>query len=236
MDAKGAVVFAIGGGSVVVAAAIVFAATRSPDAIRPTTTATSATASLPAAPAPAPEPVPTQSPIDRLMKLDTIDGAIFVTRPMMGDSVNKDDEGALLLTHWSLKHLWWADVGVPVDETTFALTKKDPDEARGKRLCATGSLVQIEVEKTDDGKISEGLLMSWSGNLFHFLGVGSSGDLVQQSTARFCGVVVGLYDYDNSGGGVGHAVEVVGMFDLPQNKAKKPIAGLSIAPAGGTAR
>lgn len=40
-------------------------------------------------------------------------------------------------------------------------------------------------------------------------------------SARFCGVVTGLYDDSNSGVGVGHAVQMVGMFDLPENKPAK---------------
>jgi hypothetical protein len=30
--------------------------------------------------------------------------------------------------------------------------------------------------------------------------------------------VTGRYDYHDSGGGTGHAVQVVGMFDLPENR------------------
>jgi hypothetical protein len=39
------------------------------------------------------------------------------------------------------------------------------------------------------------------------------------TAARFCGVVTGLYDYSNSGGGTGHTADIVGMFDLPESKA-----------------
>ncbi len=63
--------------------------------------------------------------------------------------------------------------------------------------------------------------MSNGGNIYRFLAAGSSGTLVPQSYGRFCGVVTGTYDYSNSGGGTGHAVEMVGMFDLPENKPKK---------------
>jgi hypothetical protein len=33
-------------------------------------------------------------------------------------------------------------------------------------------------------------------------------------------VVAGKYDYVNSGGGTGHAVAAVGMFDLPDNRRR----------------
>jgi hypothetical protein len=117
----------------------------------------------------------------------------------------------------------WVDVGVQKDETSPALVRKDPDEARAKRMCTSGQLVQIAVVKLDNGaKLSEGLLESNAGNLYHYLGAGSSGELVEQSYARFCGVVIGTYDYSNSAGGTGHAVEIVGMFDLPENRPTKP--------------
>jgi len=68
------------------------------------------------------------------------------------------------------------------------------------------------------GKHFVGLVMSNAGNLFHFDAVGSTGTLVGTNYARICGVITGLYDYSNSAGGTGHAVQIVGMFDLPENK------------------
>lgn len=94
------------------------------------------------------------------------------------------------------------------------------DEERGKRVCFTGTIIQIAVEKTDFGKFNAGLLKVgyYDTTLFSFLNVGSSGTLVAYDQARFCGVVVGKHDYSNSAGGTGHAIQVVGMWDLPQNK------------------
>jgi hypothetical protein len=92
------------------------------------------------------------------------------------------------------------------------------DENRGKRLCAPGVLIEIAVEKASSTKkAASGLLMSDAGNLFRFYALGSSGELVAQSRARLCGVVTGRFDYSNSAGGTGHAVKIVGMFDLPEN-------------------
>ena len=68
--------------------------------------------------------------------------------------------------------------------------------------------------------ISERELSTTAGNLIYFVNAGSSGELVQNSIARTCGVVTGRFDYSNSGGGVGHAISVVGLFDLPQNRAR----------------
>ncbi len=165
--------------------------------------------------------VPQETPAQHIDKLD-FDGAVAYAKPLMDDTEDRDSDGAVLLALWASKHMTWTDVAVKKDETSFALVRKDSDEARGKRLCTSGQIVQIEVQKVPGaGKVSEGLLMSNAGNIYNFIAVGSSGDLVQQSYARFCGVVTGNYDYANSGGGQGHAVEAVGMFDLPQNKPKK---------------
>jgi hypothetical protein len=144
---------------------------------------------------------------------------------MMTDTANDDSDGTMLFAAWASNHMRWTDVAVTKDETTYALTRKDSDEARGKRLCASGSIIQIEVHKLKDqgiGKLATGLLMSYGGNIFEFMAAGSTGDLVQNSQARLCGVVTGTYDYTNSAGGTGHAVTVVGMFDLPENKSKQP--------------
>ena len=117
----------------------------------------------------------------------------------------------------------WVDVVVAPDETSFAKVQKDADDERGKRLCVGGSVIQIAVAKTSFGKFYEGLLMTPAQNIFRFTAVGSSGSLVERSAARVCGVVTGKYDYSNSGGGKGHAVNVVGMFDLPENRKATPL-------------
>ena len=161
---------------------------------------------------------PAETPFQKLSKLQTYDEAVAFTKPMMEDSVNKMDDGTALLALWAAKNLQWRDVAVAKNETTFAAAMKDPDEARGKRLCVSGSLVQIEVEKTKMGKVFSGLLHDYSGHLYNFSAVRSTGDLVARSQARLCGVVTGKYDYANSGGGMGHAINVVGVFDLPENR------------------
>jgi hypothetical protein len=175
----------------------------------------------PPAPERAPEPPPREESFAEILaKIPSLQGALDVTRDDMSDEFNKVSSGAIALSIWAAQRMRWTDVAVPKDETSFALVQKDSDEARGKRMCVTGKLIQIAVEKTDFGKIHEGLLMTYGYKLFHFMTVGSSGELVQDSRARICGVVTGKYDYSNSGGGTGHAVQIVGMFDLPQNRTR----------------
>lgn len=59
-----------------------------------------------------------------------------------------------------------------------------------------------------------------AGKLYRFIAVGSTGALVESSRAKFCGVVVGQQHYQNSAGGVAHSVQLVGMFDLPENRTR----------------
>jgi hypothetical protein len=162
-----------------------------------------------------------EPPTDVIQKKSTIADAIAFTKPMMGDSTDDLDQGTVILGAWAMKKMKWPDVYVTKDETTFALVMKDSEEERGKRICVSGSIVQIEVEKTRYGKFFDGLLSSTGGNLYKFFGVGSSGDLVEKNSARFCGIATGKYEYSNSGGGTGHAVKLLGMFDLPENRAAK---------------
>ena len=42
----------------------------------------------------------------------------------------------------------------------------------------------------------------------------------QHEPARFCGIATGRDTYANTGGGTTHAVRVVGMFDLPENRKR----------------
>lgn len=164
--------------------------------------------------------VQAEEPVDVLLRAPTLAAAIVITKPQMSDERDKSSAGAIQLGIWAMKRMVWSDVGVTKAETRLALVHKDSDEERGKRMCIGGSIIQIEVEKTSFGKLNEGLLMDDSVELVHFIAVGTSGTLVKGSPARFCGVVTGLYDYENSAGGVGHAVDLVGMFDIPENRKK----------------
>lgn len=179
---------------------------------------TTATVVLPATKPPVAEQPKAPGVVDIIMTKTAAREAFTVARPMMIERPGDTSVGSFLFALWSLKHLRWSDVSVTDDETSFARVKKDVDAERGKRLCISGQLVQIEAHKQEYGTLYDGLLLSPSGNLYRFSAVKSSGDLVQESAGRFCGYVTGTFDYSNSAGGAGHAVDMVGMFDLPENK------------------
>lgn len=99
--------------------------------------------------------------------------------------------------------------------TSFGLIMKDADKERGKGGCGSGRIIQI-YKSYRDADIFSGLINS-GGGLINFHSVRTTGNLVEGDYARFCGVVIGEYHYRNSGGGVGHAINLVGMFDIKAN-------------------
>ena len=113
----------------------------------------------------------------------------------------------------------WSELS-QVPATKYGLVMKDPDRERGKRLCIQGSIIEIHAENSGYGKLFHGGIWSDGGNIYRFIAVGSSGELVERSRASFCGVVIGKQDYSNSAGGMTHAVFLVGMFGLPENKQR----------------
>lgn len=111
--------------------------------------------------------------------------------------------------------------GVETDDHVSAplemlLAVRDPAETR----LGTG-----EIERPKIGLRQSDLLINGPRDLSvghqirsELASAGSTATLVQQSRARLCGVVIGTYDYSNSAGGKGHAVSLVGMFDLAENR------------------
>lgn len=176
----------------------------------------SATTTRPAATAPAPVAPPPAPAQPATPQVKTLPEAIAAIKPLMDDTFNESSKGGLLLAAWAAKYMTWKELN-QLPPTKFALVMKDPDEERGKLICARGSIIEISVEKSPLGKFNIGGMFSGS-NIYRFITVGSSGELVAQSWAGLCGVVIGKQTYSNSMGGTAHAVFVVGMFNLPQNK------------------
>jgi hypothetical protein len=171
---------------------------------------------------PTPPPTPTTREKTLLESLSEMDyaHAFAATRMGMKDTYDEESAGTALFSVWASNSLRWADVAVTTDETTNALALKDPDTARGRRLCTSGTIYEVHPDR------GEGIGELWHGNMdnggsgfYHFYAARSTGTLTTNSWARFCGVVTGLFDYSNSGGGTTHAVAIVGMFDLPENRA-----------------
>lgn len=174
--------------------------------------------SVPAAP---PVASPSAMPVKEIQMADSLAAAVAVAKPWMTDPFMAMSPGAHLLAAWGADRMAWADVAVQKNETSFALVRKDPDEARGRRMCVAGQIVQISVLRSEAGKMYDGVIVMPGDDLYRFIAVRSTGELLADHRARFCGVVIGAYDYRNSVGGTDHAVQLVGMFDLPENRAAK---------------
>jgi hypothetical protein len=149
----------------------------------------------------------------------TLSQAIALSKPAMSDTTDEISPGAAMLALWGARHMQWSELS-KVPPTKYGLVMKDPSQERGKLLCVQGSIIEIHAENTDHGKLFHGGLWSDGGNIYRFIACGSTGELVENSRASFCGVVIGRQDYSNSAGGQAHAVFLVGMFALPENKRK----------------
>jgi hypothetical protein len=168
---------------------------------------------------PAPQPPPEPTLEERIGEASSMQEALNISRPLMSDTIDAVSFGESLFTIWAMKHLKWSDVHVAKEETSIKLVRKDPESERGKRMCHSGTILQIT--KADAGHLGAtfvGLLVTRSDDILHFTAIGSTGELVEDSRARFCGVVIGRSSYSNTGGGTTHAVKLVGMFKLPENE------------------
>lgn len=157
---------------------------------------------------------------DQMMATPDLPRAIAIARPAMTDEQGKLSQGAALLAMWgAVKSLKVGQVR-SLPESSFASVMKDSDEERGRHLCTRGNIIEIRAERTPHGKLYEGgMFMGWGySNVARFIALGSTRGINQGSRAQFCGVVIGRFSYANSAGGATHAVQLVGLFDIPENR------------------
>jgi len=175
----------------------------------------------------APEPAPSEAPseqelaramVQRAASASTLTEAYAAVAMLMGETLNDVSPGAMALAMWADARGNGADFILPQDETSSKMVRKDIDLARGKRMCVRGFIVEIERQKGTTNPVYAGLLMAEGRDAHHFFAVGSTGELVAQSRARFCGVVTGIYSFANVSGGQTQSIQMVGMFDLPENR------------------
>lgn len=163
----------------------------------PTSVAASAprSSSPPSAPAPPTDPPPTREA--QIAAAPTFTAAIALAK--------SDPTGAALAYY---PRLTWAEVDVPA-ETSIGHVQKDAEAERGKRMCAEGVIERIERRDLERRKLFVGRLRQADGDAVVFTALGTTGDLVKRSPAKFCGAVTGRD---------GDAAVLVGMFDLPENR------------------
>lgn len=155
-----------------------------------------------------------------LQAATTLTEAIAATLPEMSDEQDEISSGAAMLAGWMAHNPTvcnLSNLSVAKNETSIGLVMKDSDEARGKRMCVSGQLVEIE-KFNEKPKVFLGGLVTSNYDVVNFFAVGSTGELVAKRRAKICGVVIGQRAYANVSGGQTRAVMLVGMFDLPENR------------------
>lgn len=152
-------------------------------------------------------------------KLRTLQEVITITKPKMGDvddgSVNA---GAAILAWWGSDAMKWNELQ-SLPDAQYEEVIKTPDEQRGKKICTSGKIIEIAVDNNTPQRLHTGSFHDDKERAYRFIAIKSSDKVVQDSSIRFCGVVIGQESYQNTGNGVTNAVSLVGMFDLPENKA-----------------
>jgi hypothetical protein len=163
------------------------------------------------------------TPVERLARVGTLAEAITIAKPMMDDTQGEQvSPGAAVLALWWSQHSdrWTELMAMP--DTRRADILKDPDFYRGRRICMTGTVVQIFRDKTagSPAPIYLGVMSHGYANFVRFLAVQSTHGVVEDTAARFCGIAIGTQSYPNVSGGTTIAVQVVGEFDIPANGGK----------------
>ncbi len=157
---------------------------------------------------------------DQMMATSSLSRAVALARKAMTDEQRKLSTGAALLAVWAARKGLKVSQIKSLPESGYKSVMKDSDEERGRYICTRGKLIEIQAQKTRYGKLYDGGM--WMGygysKVARFVAVGSTRGINQGSRARFCGVVIGRYSYSNSGGGTTHAVQLVGVFDIAENR------------------
>ncbi len=119
--------------------------------------------------------------------------------------------------------LWEGIVGMTweglnsIPETNYDRIKKDVIAEAGKRFCFEGTVHEIQVDRSIKPPVTSALMYVPYRSYAYAIAVRSSGDILPNSVAKFCGIVVGNNNYETFAGR-DSAPYLIGMFDLPENK------------------
>ncbi|MCD6497106.1 MAG: hypothetical protein J7M25_02245 [Deltaproteobacteria bacterium] len=156
----------------------------------------------------------------KLGSAGTMTQVVSILKPHMENTFNDFSKASGLLALWWMSHTPHLEDLDSLEKTSYKRVMKDPQAERGKRLCARTRVIEIHAMHGGKHTYFKGGLIRGYSQIYRFIAVGSTGDLVQRSHAKFCGVVMGTQSYSNSGGGTAHGIEMVGMFDLKENHVK----------------
>jgi hypothetical protein len=89
-------------------------------------------------------------------------------------------------------------------------------------MCVSGRILSITKLRAEWGpSLFEGLMVTSGRDVIHYYAARSTGELVERSRSRLCGVVIGRHSFANVSGGQTNSIALVGVFDLPENRAPK---------------
>jgi hypothetical protein len=164
------------------------------------------------------------APVDDGITATSLGSALDQTRSKMVDGpASPLSEGVKLFGGWAQQHLAWEDIDPKAPETTVARADADPVGERGKKLCESGTIIEMTSDDLRGAKIAIGVLARNSVEILQFVAVRSTGSLAERSNVRFCGIMAARVDRAARTGGMGNLIQVVWMFDLPENR--KPLPG-----------
>lgn len=153
-----------------------------------------------------------------LASQDTLSKAVNMIKPTMSDEFDAFPSSAGILASWmNEKNVKIGDIR-SLESSTRGKILKDSFSERGKRLCISATLVEIQVDRSAGFAAYHAGLVNNYTDVTRVLAIGSTGDLVADSNATFCGVIVGKVGFTNASGGTTNAPYLVGMFDLPENR------------------
>lgn len=156
-----------------------------------------------------------ENPFDTIQRATSLADALAIAKPKMGDGVEQVSAGALLLTYWGIERMRWSDVERPLNGTSAL---RGPADEPGKGLCVEGTVAQLNEDRFQKGVVYTGILQAPDLESYHFAAVGKPGDVAAGRQARFCGIVSGKFEYADRNGDQSTAIQLVGMFDVPENR------------------
>lgn len=166
-------------------------------------------------------PAPSAPPTLESLPLNRFTTQRAILEAEFGDSSDGPHDGAKKFMEWALTSLAYEDVfDEDLSRTSYGKAHRDADLERTKRLCVTGTVVDIDGASANGERFYAGTLVDASSNPTLFIALGDAENIFADSTASFCGVFIGREAYLTRGGDHLVGLRVVGMFDTKANRRR----------------
>lgn len=135
-----------------------------------------------------------------------------------GTGVVSYSKGTFWFVAWAARHMRWSDVAA--NETTHAKVIRSSKTERGKRACFEATVEDLRGDELEGDKFHAANMSLDSGGILKIIAVKDVTGVREGERARVCGVVMGTARYVSALDVRVTAVQIVGMFDTPVNRAK----------------